>query len=150
MPMPDINDETNEGQIGDTVVVLHRYVLKRGNTQVGPCLKACAWEKDWTVGLTVPEPDDWEVKGCECQTDSAFCFLAPYVYDKKIYIIPATFQGIPWNDVPDGTVLDEFFHRVKVDVPNCDGSFSEVKSPKMLMQLIKVSDTKVRFNLVNN
>ncbi len=129
-------------RLGPTTVMtgVHKFVLKRGNEEVGGCLVAPCGEKLWPIGQ--PEPDDWMMTdGTEPGHNPPFYFQSPYIYDTRFWVSPDT----EWNNTPIGGILWQTYQRVKVDVPQCEGDPIEVESERLLFQVIKISDTRVRF-----
>jgi hypothetical protein len=121
---------------------VHKFVLKRGNEEVIACLVAPCGEKLWPVGQ--PEPDEWMMTDGTLPGDNPpFYFQSPYIYDTRFYVLP----NAQWNNTPINGILWQMYQRVKVDVPQCDGDPIEVKSRRLLYQVIKISDTKVRFKV---
>lgn len=90
------------------------------------------------------EPAEWQLMGCECsQASSGFCFLSPFVYDYKRYVL-----GPDFDNLPVGTVLMVIAQRIKVDVPQCHGPPLEVLSPVMSFRIRKVSANTIKWELI--
>lgn len=118
----------------------HRFVVKRGNQEVGACLTASASEKIWNINS--PEPNDWGYEGGIPTVTSNFYFSAPYIYDVRFYYFS---DQAGWDNTNKGAVIWHFYQRVKVDVPKCDDTTLEIKSSKLSFKIIKYNKSKVKF-----
>ncbi len=134
-----VNSTPHQGP-GSPMTGTHKFVLRRGNEEVGPCLIANASEKFWALGQD--EPDEWGFQGGLPNLTNNFFFHSPYIYDVRVWYF---YDQTVWDGVPNGTTLFDAHQRVKVDVPKCDNTFIEVKSGTLRYRVRKFSASRVKF-----
>lgn len=123
---------------------LHMFAVLRGNELVGPCLSTTCAEKIW--GVEDEEPNDWGFEGGVPTLTSSFNFLSPFIYDYRFF---SFFNQAEWDAFPVGGVIFDFFQRVKIDIPKCQGDPDELTSGRLRYQVIKLSPTRVRFLVID-
>lgn len=134
-------DKTVSFNGGNTASALHKFVLRKDDEDVGPCLECSASEKVW-IGAT--EPSTWEHTGDDFDSSPEFYFHNSILYDYRYYTKELGYDNNTIN--PPGTVLVSKFQKVKVDVPKCDGTTYPM--PLMLKyEIIKVDNNSVRFRV---